>query len=339
MSDGYTDDPAAAQNDQWYVDPKEAASAAIAAAYEQHLGRTPSQQEINSHLGNQWANYNKPGFIQEQIGFIADSEEARARAQQPAAEDAPQQQQSSGGSSAPSANAPDPYKPFTEKFNAPTAPTDLMDQWGKEFSWDPTAAANSPEMAFRQAEALKAGQRSAAARGTVLNTGTQMALQDRAQGVASQFMGEDYDRALKSYGTNFDTFTTDKTRRSNEFSNTYNRASDEYKTQAGIWNTNESGRVGSETSNWLNGFNMDRTLDRDSVSDQQFLSSQGLTAALAMSNAGSQFGASGSNTIQNAGNSAAAGTVGSANAWSTGVGNVANTAGQLPLYAAYMRRG
>lgn len=70
---------------------------------------------------------------------------------------------------------------------------------------DPAAVANDPYFKFRAAEGQKAIERSAAARGTLLNGGTLKALEGYRQGLASEESGKAYDRALSTYGTNRDT--------------------------------------------------------------------------------------------------------------------------------------
>lgn len=88
-----------------------------------------------------------------------------------------------GTSSSGSAPTPTPYGDFT----AP-APGGL------------SAAAQ-----FRLAEGLKARQRSAAARGTLFNTGTLKELERFGSGLASQEYDNDFNRALETYRTNRDT--------------------------------------------------------------------------------------------------------------------------------------
>lgn len=58
----------------------------------------------------------------------------------------------------------------------------------------------------RISEAQKARQRSAAARGTLLNTGTVKALERDAQDIASEEYQNDFNRALAGYNTNRDTY-------------------------------------------------------------------------------------------------------------------------------------
>lgn len=66
----------------------------------------------------------------------------------------------------------------------------------------PDPNATSKAMQFRAAEGQKAIERSAAARGTLLNGGTLKALEDFRQGLASTEYGNDFNRALSVYDTN-----------------------------------------------------------------------------------------------------------------------------------------
>jgi len=83
--------------------------------------------------------------------------------------------------------APQSIQPFTAQFSAPT-----MQQ-----------AEQSPGFQFRLGEGLKALQRSAAARGTLLTGGTLKSLTDYAQGSASQEYDKVYGRAMGEYGQQF----------------------------------------------------------------------------------------------------------------------------------------
>ena len=71
----------------------------------------------------------------------------------------------------------------------------------------PTAAnfEHSPDYQYLQDEQAKATQRSAAARGTLLNTGTSKQLQRDAAGIAAGDFGNAFNRALTGYTTNRDT--------------------------------------------------------------------------------------------------------------------------------------
>lgn len=83
--------------------------------------------------------------------------------------------------------APPSIQPFTRQFSAPT-----LEQ-----------ASASPGFQFRLGEGLKALQRSAAARGTLLTGGTLKSLQGYAQDEASQEYDKVYGRALGEYQQDF----------------------------------------------------------------------------------------------------------------------------------------
>jgi len=157
--------------------------------------------------------------------------------------------------------------PWTTPF---TAPTDVTQQ-------------NDPGWQFRMKEGLKAIERSAASKGTLLTGGTLKDLNSWAQDTAS-----------------------------NEYDKVYNRALREYQQAYGIFGNNQANQFGR-----LNA-----------------LSQSGLTAAgnVNANNSGYAQGASDLYTQQ--GNANAAGTVGSANAWNSALGNIGNTAGNLAYWYA-----
>lgn len=102
--------------------------------------------------------------------------------------------------------APDGSAPSGGAFGS------LAQGWGKTFQ-SPTNVTeqNDPGYQFRLAQGNQALQNSAAARGGLLSGGTAKALNDYAQGSASQEYGNVYNRALQNYNTNYNTFTNDQT--------------------------------------------------------------------------------------------------------------------------------
>ena len=123
------------------------------------------------------------------------------------------------------------YKPFTEQFVAPTAPSDLMTPWTRTFTptarpadlgekWDktytrPTATDlyTDPGYEARMRAGNQGAERSAAARGTLLTGGFQKALGNWNSDYASNEYQRLADRSLGEYMNAFNTFTTDKGRR------------------------------------------------------------------------------------------------------------------------------
>jgi len=73
-----------------------------------------------------------------------------------------------------------------------------------DFAFDPSSVMQSPAAKLRLAEAQKAIENSAAARGNVFSGGTLSALQDRSQQIASDEFGNEFNRQLASYGINKD---------------------------------------------------------------------------------------------------------------------------------------
>lgn len=92
---------------------------------------------------------------------------------------------------------PNPLQPWTGSFTAPT-----YDE-----------ALNTPGFQFRLGEGMKALQRSAAAKGTLLTGGTLKGMNDYAQSSASQEYGNTYNRAYNEYDTRRTDFLTNEANR------------------------------------------------------------------------------------------------------------------------------
>lgn len=86
------------------------------------------------------------------------------------------------------------------------APGGALDQ---KFSFDPAQIANNPDYQFQLNEGLDAVKRAAAATGTLGSSGTLKGLTNYAGGLASNQIGQEYQRQLSTFNTN----------RNNTFSN------------------------------------------------------------------------------------------------------------------------
>lgn len=71
-----------------------------------------------------------------------------------------------------------------------------------QFAFDPTKIADNPNYQFQLSEGMKAVQRAAAAGGTLNSGGTLKALQQYAQGLASNEIGQSYSQDLSTFNTN-----------------------------------------------------------------------------------------------------------------------------------------
>jgi len=265
-----------------------------------------------------------------------------------------------------SLQAPTPYQPYGETFQAPegtmdqwgqtfTAPTrpeDLDDPWGQTFKFDASDLENDEGYQFLQNQGIEARKRAAAAGGYLNNPGLANELEEFGQGLAATHLGDVYNRQLSTYGTNYDTFSGDRSRRSGEADKTYNealgayntnygtfsndnaqrfnQALQGYQTRAGVHDRNEAGRFGSQTNNWTNSFNQGRATENDAWDRQFRVADYGLAAAGGLNNASGTFGAQGSDIMQNQGNATAAGQVGAANAWGNTFGNIADYGQTIP---------
>lgn len=110
---------------------------------------------------------------------------------------------------------------FTDKF---VAPTDVTEQ-------------NDPGFQFRLKQGLDALQKSAAARGSLLTGGTLKAINDYAQGQASNEYGNVYNRAANEYAQRYNIFNQNQANKFNRFA-----------TLAGLGQTS-AGQIGSAATN------------------------------------------------------------------------------------------
>lgn len=174
-------------------------------------------------------------------------------------------------------------KPFGQTFTAPTAVTEQ----------------NDPGYQFRLQQGQQALQNSAAARGGLLSGGTAKALADYNQNAASGEYGNVYNRALNTFGTNYNQYVNDQT-------NQFNRL-------AAI-----SG-IGQTTANDLN---------------LSGLNTAGLVNNTLLTSGG-QIG----QQLNNAGAATASGYVGGANAINGAIGGVTNSLSTLALLNALKQGG
>jgi hypothetical protein len=183
------------------------------------------------------------------------------------------------------------------QFATPTKPTALQTPFAA-----PTQAQleASPGYQSRLAAGLLAGNRSAAARGTVLNGGTQKALnrygQDYAsneygnlfgqavttRGIADQEYGADVNNAANQFGTNFSVFQTGaqnslnaRQQNAGEFQTASNNNQQNYQNRYNSY-LNENART---LNDYLQNYNIQHTADQDYTQRQQFTQTLGEKAA------------------------------------------------------------
>lgn len=161
--------------------------------------------------------------------------------------------------------APNPGTVSVGQFGdkAPTATP-----YGDFTAPDPTKMAADPYYQFRMAEGLKARQRGAAARGTLLNGGTLKALEGYSQGLASEEGQHIYDRALTGYTTNRETNAQNFGQRMGEFQGNLGAFNANTGATIGAFNANTAatlggGRLGLDAAT----ASYDRA--RDAAGDQQ----------------------------------------------------------------------
>jgi hypothetical protein len=164
---------------------------------------------------------------------------------------------------------------LSSNYGSFTAPTGVTEQ-------------NDPGYQFRLQQGQNAIQNSAAASGGLLSTGTAKTLNDYAQGQASNEYSNVYNRALQTYGTNFNTFNTNN-------NNLYNR-------QMGI------AALGQNSAGALNS-----NLQAGAQNQGQIDMTTGQLVG---------------NDLMGIGNAQAAGTIGGTNALTSGIAGGANSLSQ-----------
>lgn len=177
----------------------------------------------------------------------------------------------------------------------------LMEAYpGGEFT-APTAeqARQTPGYEFAMDQGEKAIQAGAAANGSLLTGGTQTALNQFGHGLADTNYNNVYNRALQTYGTNYNTWSNGKT-------NQFNR----------LAAVTGMGQTSAQTLNTDN------------------LTSSGQIANT-LTNTGERLG----QDYQNAGAATASGYVGGANAWGGGISGAANSLSQMMMLKQLMGGG
>lgn len=177
-----------------------------------------------------------------------------------------------------------------------------------------------PGYEFRVKEGQKALERSAAAKGTLLTGGTLKGLNQYAQNVAS-------DEYQTIYNRKFNEWQTDYNKAQAEYTQKYNKAIGEYQQAFNVFSNNQG-----------NIYNRLAGLAGLGQSSTGQLGANALGYAQLNSNTLANNANSLASLYSSIGNSQAAGTVGSANAWMQGLGNLANTWNQTGYTLAYLNR-
>lgn len=169
-----------------------------------------------------------------------------------------------GGGGSNMASLQIPYTPFTEAFTPSIAmPGDAMDPWTRSFTAPSyEQVQQSPAFRFRLDEALKALERSAAAKGSYLTPNTMQGLMETSQGMASDEYEREYGRRRHEYVGDFDIFSSDRSRRAGIAGSQFDRDLAAYQTKAGIHRTNQLDPWGM-TVDLRRENRADRTLDFD----------------------------------------------------------------------------
>lgn len=195
-----------------------------------------------------------------------------------------------------------------------------------------------PGYDFRMNEGMKALQRSAAAKGSLLTGGTAKAMTQYGQDYGSNEYDKIYNRSLGEYGLNYDIFNNEQNRASTNYSQDYSHAMQEYLNKYNISRQNQLDQYGIGRNNTLDAFNMSnanrqlsdaeqlQAFDIYNTLDNNYFNRLFQLGNLGVSAAGSQAGAGNniSDLMTQIGNAIAAGRVGSGNAYAGGLGNIGN---------------
>jgi hypothetical protein len=196
-----------------------------------------------------------------------------------------------------------PAAPFSyAAFQAPapfTSPTTVDEQ-------------NDPGYQFRLQQSQQALERGAAAGGGALSGGTLQALQQSAQDYASNEYQNVYSRALNNYNTNFNTALAG-------YNTNFGGALNAYNTNAAnalaAYNTN----VNTGLNAYNTQFNAYNTGQGNAFNRLAALAGIGQGAAGTLAGAGANNAAAIANLLTGQGSAQAAGTLGSAGAWNSGL--------------------
>lgn len=191
--------------------------------------------------------------------------------------------------------------------------------WNETFSFDqfkpPTGLTEDNDPGFQ--ERLKLGtdalQRSAAAQGTVLDTGTLKDLNAFAQNFASNEFQNVYARDANTYLTQYNSAADQYNQRYQQYLNGYQNALNTFNTNFGV-----------DTSLWNRAF----AENNQGFAQQLSLADLGLSASGQSANAGAAYGNAAGNYLSAIGNANAAGSVANGNIWGNLAGNLANYGSQ-----------
>lgn len=120
--------------------------------------------------------------------------------------------------------SPNPLAPWTEQFTAPTL----------------QEATDTPGFQFRLGEGLKALQRSAAAKGTLLTGGTMKGLMDFGQDLASEEYGNVYNRKQGEYEGRRTNFLTNE---ANRYNSERGNLNDQWGIESGYFDMGRANRM------------------------------------------------------------------------------------------------
>lgn len=202
-----------------------------------------------------------------------------------------------------------PPAAWNESFTSPS--------WDKTFE-APTSADFAGDSAYQEqlARGQDALQKSAAARGTVLNPGTLKDLSDWTVGAASAEGDKLYNRKASEYSQQYGQYLNTVQQKANDYQQRYNQYLNAYQQAAGTFGIN----YGVATDDINRFMNQQNTAFNQNMS----LAQLGMQGANNATNAGQNYATQGSNAITGGANAQAGGVVGGANAWNGATGTLSN---------------
>ena len=224
------------------------------------------------------------------------------------------------------------YQPYqasgTNALNSLASLTSSTGPLSQQFSFNPSDLSKDPGYAFTLQQGQQAIQRSAAAQGTLNNTGTQKSLAGYTEGTANQYFQQSYNNALN-------TFNTNRQGTLSQIAGLQNLAGLGYgATQgaAGALGTS----AGQQSQNTVQGGEYGANLGLAGTQAGAQLGLTGATTAGGFGVQGGQFGLQGAQiagqALTGGANAQAAGTIGSTNAWLNALNGGTNSLTQYLNY-------
>jgi len=220
-----------------------------------------------------------------------------------------------------------------QRYQAPTG-LSVQELAGQQFKAPTAAEAQAtPGFQFSLDNAMKALERSAAAKGTLLSSSTLGRMQEQATGLSEQNYGNVYNRAYQNFSdtqsrntglanTDYGRFSDQQNRNMSLAGQDYSQYADQQNRNMGLASA-DYGMWGDQRANNLSLYDRAYGDYRDTQGMNMGLAGLGQAAAAGQAAAGSNYASGAGDLMTQQGNAAAAGRVGSSNAWTGALGSIA----------------